>query len=181
MAGKFSFSENEKFGGSDNGNSIEIDGGDGEIGIVDPISIVTSDRGSDGGSYGNNGGAGRKPRSDKGKKRGPRNKAEVQAYISSLGSVLYLIHSTLSEVTRTPELELSEDEAKNVAKAAEELASQYEIVASEKQKAWFQFLTVCGAVYGTRAIAIAKRKSNEKKQKDVQNTENKVDVFHWAV
>lgn len=156
---------------ADSGTSIEIGGGAGEVGTIDPASLLAAEPGEPVNT-------GRKPRSDRGKPRGPRNKAQVQTYISSLGGVLYLIHSTLSEVTKTPELELSEDEAKNVAQAAEELASQYEIAASEKQRAWFQFISVCAAVYGSRAIAIGRRvstKKNEKKQSVIQTEEPSID------
>lgn len=57
-----------------------------------------------------------------------------------------------------PELELAPDDAERLAKAAQEVAKQYPLIASPKAQAWGQFMIVCGMVYVPRGIAIWDRR-----------------------
>lgn len=68
----------------------------------------------------------------------------------------------LSGVAKCPELELDSDEAKQVAAAYANVARHYNFSVNEKAADWYNLMTVCGAVFGSKIIAIRMRKKSEK-------------------
>jgi hypothetical protein len=74
----------------------------------------------------------------------------------------------LSAVTKTPELALDPDEAKELAKAAAEVQKHYDTVIDPKTLAWVQLGMVAASVYGPRMIAVNIRLKNEKAQRRQQ-------------
>jgi hypothetical protein len=61
----------------------------------------------------------------------------------------------------TPELKLDESEAKTLAQAIGNVAAYYPISIDPKTLVWANLIMVCGAIYGSRAIAIFARKKQE--------------------
>lgn len=94
----------------------------------------------------------------RGRPRGSKNSAQKETVrslgIDGVAGILLTIHSTLAVIARTPELELSEDEAGKIAKASVAVAKLYNVEATEKATAWVNLIGVVGAAYVPRAIAI---------------------------
>ncbi len=71
----------------------------------------------------------------------------------------------LAGMSKTPELMLTEDESKKMAKAAAEVAKHYNFNATEKQMAWFNLTLCCGGIYGSKFFAYTSRVKDENKVK----------------
>lgn len=70
----------------------------------------------------------------------------------------------MAGITKCPELELDDDEAKKITLALDRLAEHYNVQPTPTQKVWANFIGAMGTVYGTRAVAIYTRlKKGEKK------------------
>lgn len=71
----------------------------------------------------------------------------------------------LAGIAKTPELELDDDEAKQVAAAYANVARHYNWVPNEKAADWYNLVTVCGAVFGSKIVGYQMRKNAERKQR----------------
>ena len=101
------------------------------------------------------------------KKRGPRpkkadNPQDLEADIEGTASLLLAIHTILA--VNVPEMEMSEEEATQVAKAFARVERHYPTVQkilTSKIKDHVGFFAVVGRVYGSRIAAIRVRKAAE--------------------
>lgn len=87
---------------------------------------------------------------------------------------LLIFHATLAAVTKTPELELDEEEAKGLSESGLNLLSLYDIRPDPKIEAAIIFAGNVGFVYGSRIVAIRARKAQEAKEQ----TEGVAGVYH---
>lgn len=72
----------------------------------------------------------------------------------------------LSALTKVPELEIDQEEAKKLAHASTEVAKHYvSLDASEKTVAWVNLGLTLGAVYGPRIMANGIRKRREREER----------------
>lgn len=69
----------------------------------------------------------------------------------------------LAQATHTPELELTEDEAKEFLTQAQRVARHYSVETSQKTLDWITFIGAGAAMYGSRAIAIRNRHRDERR------------------
>lgn len=72
------------------------------------------------------------------------------------------IHAMLAMQTKTPELAVSEQEAKDFTKAAQNVMRHYSVQTTQKTLDWIAFVGVTAGIYGTRIFAISVRKQAEK-------------------
>lgn len=110
----------------------------------------------------------RKRRSDAGKRHSPRRKnanRKTQAEdAKDLTAVLLSLHLMVSTVTRIEELELSAEEAEQLAVAISRVNELYDgYVIPEKAMAWINLVMAMGTVYGPRMIAYNIRRKREPK------------------
>ena len=69
-----------------------------------------------------------------------------------------------------PELELTEDESKTMARAISEVSQYYEIpLVSPQQVAWYNLLMTASMIYGTRFVAYRNRSRKEAAEKRAGN------------
>ena len=80
--------------------------------------------------------------------------------------MLAIVHVGLASVTKTPELELEEDEAKSLAMASANVMEQFNITPDPKVTAVLGLVTTCGMIYGPRVYSIRERKKEEKAQEN---------------
>lgn len=73
-----------------------------------------------------------------------------------------------AQILKTPELEITKDEAKQLSDGVQAVAREYNHVINPKTAAWIQLCVACGAVYGTRIVAIRMREKAERRNKVVQ-------------
>lgn len=71
----------------------------------------------------------------------------------------------MAAMTKTPELELDDEEANGLATSGLTLAAMYDITPDPKLQAAILFAGQVGMIYGTRIVAIRARKSQEKEEK----------------
>lgn len=91
----------------------------------------------------------------RGRKPGSTNrKASVQVNITGLEKILYSSHLMIAAFTKSAELAITEDEAKSLADAAQNVASFYNVGATQKQVAWVNLATTMGFIYGPRFVAM---------------------------
>lgn len=131
---------------STNGSDSEDDGA--ERGI-DPDSIGANSS-EDGRTT-----SGRKRRADAGQKRGERTGKRRGKNTTSgaeiLGRSLYALHQIVATYANSPTFAITEDEAKMLAEAGNDLAALYEVkMPSEKAQAWTRLVVILGTVYGPR-------------------------------
>ncbi len=67
----------------------------------------------------------------------------------------------LYAVTKVEELSIDESEAKELARAAQNVARHYDVAASQKSLDWANFVGAMCMVYGTRLYAFRNRKRAE--------------------
>ena len=73
------------------------------------------------------------------------------------------IHASLASVTNIPEIELTETEGKNLAKAVQNVMQYYPVAIDPKTQAWMGLIMTASSMYGMRAIAYYARTSTESK------------------
>lgn len=187
-------SRDEKTGGRDNPYELNLDGafatddghqnadsGDGgEISFIDPLAAVPRTDNSNGNtgdtsgiSAANTGTAGNAS-GERTKRKYTRrgSKANEAVHLGGWEDAIQAIHLALSGITKCPELELDEGEARKVTMALDRLAGHYDMVPSETAKVWINFAGAIGSVYGSRAIAIKARLDTDKAQKGARPTLN---------
>lgn len=79
-----------------------------------------------------------------------------------IGELLFSIHLTLAEFTRTPELELEKGEAHELGDAVKEFAKFYGVAFDPKKVALFNLCLAAGKIYVPRAFAVKNRWEQEK-------------------
>jgi hypothetical protein len=134
----------------DPGVIIEADGTDG-IPTVDPASLTAEAEGEPG-------------KRKRGRPAGSKNatgKSTTKEVSEDLTSILYSLHAMGAAMLKTPELELTPDEAERLGKAVNRVNREYgNIVMPPKTAATINLLIVAGGIYGPRLIAI---RNNKKK------------------
>jgi hypothetical protein len=78
---------------------------------------------------------------------------------------------TLAGQLIAPELEITEDEGKAFMDGAKNVMRHYSVTATQKTIDWIAFMGTCGSIYGTRAVAIAMRRKQERKGKTPSKAE----------
>lgn len=147
--------------GADNGNGGET---------VNPATASNSSSEPVGDSANGNAadsGAGRKRRSDIGKRRGPRsgnsNKgSSARLEIEGVSTLLLSTHAMLAGLTRTTELQIDKAEADHLAKGIADVAAFYDTVISPKTLAWINLTQIAGIIYGPRMFLISARRQQER-------------------
>jgi hypothetical protein len=91
----------------------------------------------------------------------PNTRKEAPLNINGVEKILYSLHAFGSLVV--PEMAIDETESKKLAKAIEGVTEQYKVTLDPKVAAYIDLATVCGMIYGPRAVAIYVRKSTEPK------------------
>lgn len=92
-------------------------------------------------------------------------KTKVRLDSFSIEGLLIGIHQMGAAMLKTPELEISKDEAKQLSDAVQAVAKEYNHVINPKTAAWIQLCVACGAVYGARIVAVRMREKQAKKAK----------------
>lgn len=156
--------EPQPIGAGDTGNSSEKPSGNvnGDTIIVDTKAIdaaADADRRQPDGKRGR----GRPPGSGKKEETQTRPAAQGKLDLNSLNFTLFYAHSTLALATKTPELALTEEEAKNLSTACMNVMQHYNIKASQKAIDWGNLLLTAGLLYGGKIYRISERKDAEKK------------------
>jgi len=140
-----------KTGGSNPGGNSDQLGGAG--GTVDLASVTPA--GGDG-SGGDGGTANRKPRSDRGRPRGPR-KAEGSISLGGFKAIILDTHLMLATIAKAPQWALEDDEAGRLAETFGRVSRWYDIPeVGEKAADHYAFFMAIAMVYGTRLFASAK-------------------------
>lgn len=101
---------------------------------------------------------GRKPGSGN---RAPKSKVTLD--LNAIEAMLLSTHMMLAAVTKTKELQLDPQEAKQIANATANVARHYDLGASQKAIDWAALMNVCALAYGTRFFAIRARMAQEKR------------------
>jgi hypothetical protein len=155
-------------GGTDNGtvieskpigDSISQSGVDGEpiiiegIETADPDTSGTSDTGT------------ADTIKRRGRPKGSKNASKTSDAVEGLTGILLNVHAMLSVLVKCPELVIEESEAKKLSKAITQVAEFYPVELAPKVVAWVNLTICCGAIYGTRVIAISNRLKNAPKEK----------------
>jgi hypothetical protein len=73
------------------------------------------------------------------------------------------VHAMLAMRTHTPELQMSEDEAKAFARATQNVMRHYDVQTTQKTLDWISFAGITAGIYGTRALAISERVKEERR------------------
>lgn len=174
----FSFSSGAT--GGDGGNPVVAGGDAGDLGatdvfgtIFDPAIHSGADKLNADGSFrkkrGRRAGSGTTTGTSSGS--GNRSKASLSASVDALTRALAIVHAGLASVTKSPELMLTEDEAKTLANASVNVLQHFDITPDPKTEA-IVALVMCGAtIYGTKIYNI-----NERKKKEREEEENKPGV-----
>lgn len=138
--------------------TASVDGADPSDGI--PLKRGRGRPRKDGGA-----GSSGNPAGDGGRKEGPRASGPKALDVDLFAQQLMGMHLIAAKLLRAPELIIGPDEAKNLAKAVQNLMKHYSINVSPKTVALMQLAGVAAAVYAPRAIMIANRKGKEAQHK----------------
>lgn len=164
------------------GDNIEVSiGPNGDIGNKDGDSgaglgdifgdgspIATPSFGEGKNDNGNNGQSGSEPpKRGRGRPKGSTSKAKRTTDaidLNGLEKLLISIHVGLAAITKSPEWEIDEGEAKSLAAASARCARHYPILDKVGDKAidHLNLISVLGGVYGTRIFAYSLRKSSNR-------------------
>ena len=90
-----------------------------------------------------------------------RTKADNQASVDGLASMLGVLHLGIAAATKTPELALKDDEAKNLAVATARVLEEFDIRPDPKIEAIVGLIIAGSSIYGPRAYFIMERKKKE--------------------
>lgn len=137
---------------------VEVDPGE----LGDFIASRT-DSGNGDGDGNSGGGRTRRKRTDAGTKRGRRSKKEVPQNVEA---VVTMIHTWASVLLKTPELMLDKGEVKTLSDAYSEFCNWHDVpVLTPKRMSEINLIAVACVTYGTRFVAITKRKKQEREEK----------------
>lgn len=102
-------------------------------------------------------------------------KADLSASIEGLTKVLLVMHIGMAEMTKTPELVLTETEANTLATSTANVMDQFDITPDPKIQAVVGLLMTAGMIYGPRLYNIRERVKNEGKKLATVHTLRSVD------
>jgi len=125
---------------------------------IDTISVFDiADAGAGGDGYS----GGRKRR---GRPIGSRNATKTQAenLVGNIEALLVSIHFGVATMLSVPELEIDPSEAKAMSELVSEAQRLYPLAISEKKIFWSKVCVTLGTIYGSRAVAIAKKPVKKK-------------------
>lgn len=167
-------------------NSLIVD--DGNVAQLSPAGLIIVDPaefGGDttGGSERDAGNSAGEPRKRRGRKPGTgstRSQKQAPLDINGIEKILYSGHSILAAITKTPEFQLANQEAEEIAKAIGNVSRHYDVSASAKTVDIANLIMVLGMVYGSRLLAIRARKTNERKKQSQQNAADGVVTFPFT-
>lgn len=91
-------------------------------------------------------------------------KADLSASVDALTKTLLIMHVGMAEMTKTPELALSEVEASGLATSAVNVLDQFDITPDPKMQAIVGLLMTAGMIYGPRMYNIQSRVKAEKSE-----------------
>ncbi len=86
----------------------------------------------------------------------------------------------LGIILATPEIAITPDESKALAKATANVAQYYDVTAAPETMAWINLAAVMAGVYGSKAFAIYGRKKREKKEAPAASTQPGANVFPFV-
>lgn len=91
------------------------------------------------------------PQKRRGRPPGSRNKTSgVPLDLGGIEAILLSVHSALAVLLKNPKLNLTEDEAKQLAKASANVARHYDIPVTAKVMDWTTLIVVCASIYPSR-------------------------------
>lgn len=90
-----------------------------------------------------------------------RTKADNQASVDGLASMLGVLHLGIAAATKTPALALKDDEAKNLALATARVLEEFDIRPEPKIEAIVGLIIAGSSIYGPRAYFIMERRKKE--------------------
>jgi hypothetical protein len=143
-----------------------IAGSDGS-GAIDPDSIPEE---ADGGNTASTDGTRSNTQSAAGKTGTTGAKAKTSFSVGALENLLLQVHSALASVASTPELALSQEDARNIAVSYQAMQRHYASALTAKQIDTLTFVGVVGTIYGSRIITIAKKQKKAMPAKPQQNS-----------
>lgn len=145
-------------GNGDGNNGDGGNGGPGDGDGFDPAIHIGRDRKNADGSF----------RRKRGRKSGGgssgRRKASSHLDITGVQAVLMSVHAGLAGAMRNEIWAISEGEAQTLAGAIIELEKQYPSKIDPRALAWINLTGVCGAIYGTRFVALWMEAQARRKQ-----------------
>jgi hypothetical protein len=150
---------------ADDRNANSESNGAQRIGIieVEPEQLgdfIASRAGSGDGDGDGNGNRTRKQRADAGTKRGRRAKKEIPQNIEA---VVSMVHTWASVILKTPELMLDESEVKALSDSYGNFCEYHTVpVLTPKRMSEITLIATALSIYGTRFVAVMKRKKEER-------------------
>src|SRR5271165_4658290 len=149
------------------------DGFTGET-VVNPRNIVYTEQGSIEPVEGSAETSTVEPARRRGRPVGSKNKSSqgtkaIPLDVNSVTFSLTGIHALLAAGLSSPELIMSESEAKIIASNAAAVMRHYDLQASQKAIDWGNLVVALGAFYGPRFISIGVRKRAEARERRHQN------------
>ena len=108
----------------------------------------------------------------RGRPRGSKNVSTkaTKENANDLTAILASVHFMLATLTKVPELNLEEAEARKLAEAIAKVNAHYGgFVLPEKYLVWANFTIALGTVYGPRIVAYSNRVASEVEQKKASN------------
>ncbi len=91
------------------------------------------------------------PQKRRGRPPGSRNKTSgVPLDLGGIEAILLSVHSALAVLLKNPKLNLTEDEAKQLAKASANVARHYNVPVTAKVMDWTTLIVVCASIYPSR-------------------------------
>lgn len=108
------------------------------------------------------------------RKRGPGRppKTAPTLAVDSLAPQIFGAHKILSVFLKDPLFEVSEAEAKNLARAIINVSEQYAIEFDPRLVAWVQLFGVSAAIYGPRVIVYRAKKAAQQKSQPSPSPDN---------
>lgn len=102
---------------------------------------------------------------------GGRTKASISASVDALTRVLAIVHMGLAAATKSPEMMLTEDEAKSLSQATVNVLQHFDISPDPKIEAIVGLVVTAGTIYGPKLYTINERKKEEREErKETQET-----------
>ena len=146
---------------------------------VDPAELGEFIASRSGSGDGSSSGSGRRRRADAGQKRGTRKRKETPQNIEA---VVTMVHTWASVILKTPELMLETSEVKALSESYSTFCEYHEVpVLTPKRMSEITLIATALSIYGTRFVAIAKRKRNERHIHQVSPLPNQSNVNHHTV
>lgn len=152
------------------------------IGVVEvnpeQLGEFIADRSASGDGDGGNGRTRRK-RADAGTTRGGRKRKETPQNIEAL---VTMVHTWASVILKTPELMLDQSEVKQLSSAYETFSEHHEVpMLTAKRMSEINLIAVALSIYGTRFVAISRRRKTESKIHAVGGMPQTAHVNHQPI